>query len=108
MVEAHGARHVDAAMDGMDPGRAGIRDDDARGSENRQAADDAEPRIERLLRQQFATFDGNLYLEVRPLPATSAIAISIMRRGTGLIAGLRAVPAVPAVIRKSNTLAAER
>ena len=28
MVEPHGARHVDAAMDGVDPGRAGIGNDD--------------------------------------------------------------------------------
>ena len=41
--EAGRARHVDAAMDRVDPGRAGIRHDDAGGAEDRQAADDAEP-----------------------------------------------------------------
>ena len=41
VVEAHGARHVDAAMDGVDPGRAGIGHDDAGRAEDRQPADDA-------------------------------------------------------------------
>ena len=44
VVEARGAGDVDAAMDRVDPGRAGIGHDDAGGAEDRQAADDAEPR----------------------------------------------------------------
>ena len=49
-----GARHVDALMDRGDPGRARIRHHDAGGAEDRQAADDAEPRVERLRRKPLA------------------------------------------------------
>src|SRR5579885_992074 len=39
--DSRGARDVDAPMDRMDPGRAGIRDHHARGAQDREAADDA-------------------------------------------------------------------
>src|SRR4051812_36214688 len=45
MLEAGGARHVDAAVNGVDPGGAGIGNDDSRRAEDRQPADDAEPRV---------------------------------------------------------------
>ena len=51
MREARGARHVDAAMDRVDPGRAGIGHDDAGRAEDRQSADNAEPPVHGLARQ---------------------------------------------------------
>ena len=45
MVEPGGARDVDAAMDRMDPRRAGKGNDDAGRAEDRQPADDAEARV---------------------------------------------------------------
>ena len=48
----------------MDPGRARIRHDDAGGAEDRQAADDAEPAVERFCRQRFAAGNRNLDLGV--------------------------------------------
>ena len=60
MREARRAGDVDAAMDRMDPGRAGIGHDDAGGAEDRQAADDAEPAVEGLLRQGLAARDRDL------------------------------------------------
>ena len=91
MVEPGGARDIDAAIDRMDPGRAGIRHDDAGGAEDRQAADDAEPAVERAFREPRTVRYADLDLDVAGLPqprvATSAIAAAIMRRGTGLMAG---------------------
>ena len=57
VAEARRARDIDAAMDRMDPGRAGKRDDDARGAEDGQAAEDAEARVHRLLRDGLAAGD---------------------------------------------------
>ena len=48
----------------MDPGRARIGHDDAGGAEDRQAADDAEPAVERLRRERFAAGNGDLDLGV--------------------------------------------
>ena len=48
----------------MDPGRAGIGHDDAGGAEDRQAADDAEPAVERLRGQRFAAGNGDLDLGI--------------------------------------------
>ena len=61
--QAGGARDFDAGMDRMNPSRARIGHDDAGGAEDRQAADDAEPAVERLRRQRFAA--GNRNLDVR-------------------------------------------
>ena len=63
-VEAGGARDVDAAMDRMDPGRAGIGHDDAGGAEDRQSADDAEPPVEGLCGQRLAAGNGDLDLDI--------------------------------------------
>ena len=60
VAEPHGAGHIDAAMDGGNPRRAGERVHDARGAEDGKPADDAEPRVPRLLRQRFAARNGNL------------------------------------------------
>ena len=54
MVDAGGARDVDAAVDRMDPGRAGIGDHDPGGAEDREAADDAEPAVGGAPRQALA------------------------------------------------------
>ena len=62
--EPRGAGDVDAALDRMNPGRARIGHDDAGGAEDRQAADDAEPAVERLRRQRLAARDRNLDLGV--------------------------------------------
>ena len=64
MNKPGGARHIDAAMDRMDPGRAGIRNDDAGGAEDRQAADDAEPSVERLGGECFAARYGDFDLGI--------------------------------------------
>ena len=84
------ARHIDAAMDRMDPGRAGIGDDNAGGAEDRQPADNAEPRVQRLRRHLLAIRNGNLDLDIGRAPERArdfAIAACIIFRGTGLIAG---------------------
>ena len=62
--EAGGAGDIDAAVDRVDPGRAGIRHDDAGGAEDREAADDAEPAIERLGGERFAAGDRDLDLDI--------------------------------------------
>ena len=62
--DAGGARDIDAAMDRMDPGRAGIRHDDPGGAEDRQAADNAEPAVERLGGERCAAGNGDLDLGV--------------------------------------------
>ena len=64
MGEAGGARDIDAAVDRMDPGRAGIGDYDAGGAEDRQAADDAEPAVERLGGERLAAGDRDLDLDI--------------------------------------------
>ncbi len=64
MRQTGGARHIDAAMDRMDPGRARIRHDDPGGAEDRQAADNAEPSVERLGRERLAAGNGDLDLGV--------------------------------------------
>ncbi len=51
VVQADGAGDVDAAMDRIDPGGAGIGDDDAGGAQDRQTADDAEATVQRPLRE---------------------------------------------------------
>ena len=76
-VEAAGAGDIDAAMDRVDPGRAGIGNDHARGAEDRQPADDAEPRIERLLRNRLAARNGDLDLDIRRVPPTLRAASSM-------------------------------
>ena len=60
VIEAQGARHVDAFMDRGDPGRAGIGNDDSGGSQDRQAADDAEPRVHGAPSQCLAVLDRDL------------------------------------------------
>ncbi len=60
MVEAAGARHVDAAMDRVDPGGAGEGHDDPRGAQDRQPTDDPQASIQGPGGQGFATRDGNL------------------------------------------------
>ena len=62
--EARGAGDIDAAMDRMDPGRAGIGHDDAGGAEDRQSADDAEPPVEGLGGQRLAAGNGDLDLDI--------------------------------------------
>ena len=55
-----GARHVDPAMNAVDPGGAGIGHDDSGRPQHRQAADNAEPPVERVLRHLLAAGNGNL------------------------------------------------
>ncbi len=65
VVEAERPRHVDAAVDRVDPGRAGVGHHDARGPEDRQAAHDAEPAVQRPLGQLLAARDRDLHLGIR-------------------------------------------
>ncbi len=88
--EPGGARHVDAAMDRGDPGRAGIRHHDAGGAEDRQAAHDAQTPVEGLARRVPRRRELRSRPRHRRLcarAATSSMAPRIMRRGTGLMAG---------------------
>ena len=67
MTEACGNRHIDTAMDRMDPGRTGERYDDAGGSQDAEAAHNAQARIPGLLCQLRAARHGNLDLDIRRL-----------------------------------------
>ena len=60
-----GARDVDAAMNAVDPGGAGIGHDDSRRPQHGQAADNAEPAVERMFRHLLAAGNGNLDQRVR-------------------------------------------
>ena len=62
--EARRAGDIDAAINRMDPGRAGIGHDDAGGAEDRQSADDAEPPVEGLGGQRLAAGNGDLDLDI--------------------------------------------
>ena len=87
--EARGARDVDAAIDRMDPGRAGIRHDDPGGAEDRQSADNAETAVE-VFAARLAAGEGNFDSASAARPAAAAIsamALRIIWRGTGLMAG---------------------
>ena len=91
MVEPRRARDVDAAMDRVDPGRAGIGHDDAGGAEDRQAADDAEPAVERSLGDLLRRRESRSRPRRRP-PRRRARRLRrspprIIRRGAGLMAG---------------------
>ena len=90
MLDAHRPRHIDAAVDAVDPGGAGIRHDNACRAEDRQATDNAEAAIQRPQRQRLAIRDGDFHHHVAGralLAAISAMALRIIWRGTGLIAG---------------------
>ena len=52
--EAHRSRHVHPPVDGMDPRRARVRDDDPGGAEDREPSDNAEARVPRLLGEALA------------------------------------------------------
>ena len=54
VVEAHRARHVHPPVDGVDPRRARVRDDDSGGAEDREPSDNAEARVPRLLGEALA------------------------------------------------------
>ena len=62
--EARGPGDVDAAVDRVDPGRAGEGHHHARGAQDRQAALDAEARVPGLRRQRGAARDRDLDLQV--------------------------------------------
>ncbi len=64
MGEASGAGDIDAAMDRVDPGRAGIGHDDSRRAEDREAADNAEASVERLGGKRLSTRNGDLDLDI--------------------------------------------
>ena len=64
MVEASGASDIDPAMDGMDPRGAGIGDDDAGRAEDREPADDPQPRVHRLFGKPFAAGDRDRHGDI--------------------------------------------
>ena len=91
VAEAGGARDVDAAVDGMHPGRAGIGDHDPGRAEDREAADDAEPAVGGPPRQDLAARDRDRDLEVAGIALVARDRLD-QRRGSagaapGLIAG---------------------
>ena len=85
------AGDVDAAVDRVDPGRAGIGHHDAGRAEDRQAADDAEPAVGGALGEFFAARAPRSRrprrTRRRAVSATSARLARIIARGAGLIAG---------------------
>ena len=91
MGEPGGARDVDAAMDGVDPGGAGIGDDDAGGAEDRKAADHAQARIQRPLGDLLSAWNGDFHRDIHRLANSSAAsrtASRIIARGHGVDRGL--------------------
>ena len=58
MREARGTGDVNAALDRVNPRRAGVRDDDSGRAEDGESAHDAETRIPGVLRQFLAVGDG--------------------------------------------------
>src|SRR6185437_7984115 len=64
MREPRRARDVDSAPDRLDPGRAGIRNDDSRGAEDREATNDTEPAVHRLGGQRLPAWNGDLDLDI--------------------------------------------
>ena len=57
-------RHVNASPDGVDPGRAGKRDNDARGAENGDTSENAESAVEGFFRKFLAVPNGNFNFEI--------------------------------------------
>ena len=64
--EAGRARDVDAAMDRVDPGGAGIRHHDAGGAQDRQAAEHPKPRVHRLERDRRSVRHRDRHRDVPP------------------------------------------
>lgn len=58
MAQPQRPRHVDAAMDGLHPRRAGIGHHHPGGAQHRQAADDAQPAVEGPFGQRAAAGNG--------------------------------------------------
>ena len=91
MLEPGGARDVDAAVDRMNPCRAGEGHDDAGRAEDGKPADDAEARVPGFCGERLAAGNGDFDLGVGDLRRVRsrppAIASIIILRGTGLIAG---------------------
>ena len=65
VCESSGTRDVDAAMDGVNPGRAGIRYDDPRSAEDRKAADHPKARVQRPLRDLLPAGNGDFDGDIR-------------------------------------------
>lgn len=66
MIDVARAGHVDAAMNGRDPGRAGKGMDDPRGAEDREPAENAETRIPGMARHLLALRDRDRDLQIGP------------------------------------------
>nr|GFD61032.1 hypothetical protein [Tanacetum cinerariifolium] len=60
---AVGSGDVDALMNRRNVGRAGERSDDAAGAEDRQPAQDAQPRVHGFERKLPAVFHADRYFE---------------------------------------------
>ena len=74
MIGAHGAGHINAAMDRADPGRAGKGRHDARGAQNRQAADDAKAPVQRALGDLLPAGNGDFDFHIiRPAKRRSGV-----------------------------------
>ncbi len=70
MVDAGGPRHVDAAMDRVDPGGAAEGHHHAGRAQDGQPTDNAEAPVEGLLRQKLTAGDGDRDRDVRRGPGS--------------------------------------
>src|SRR5258708_29376592 len=70
MDDAARACDVNAAMDRVDPGRAGIRDDDSSCAQDRKTAHNAQTRAERARRQRLSARNRYLHLDVHGVSRT--------------------------------------
>src|ERR1700752_3852232 len=86
MADARGAGDIDAAMNGLDPGGAGIRHDNAGRAEDGQAAHNAKPGIERALGDFFAARNRDLDDDIA---RGTEDARNLIDRGLDLSAGPR-------------------
>ena len=78
MPQAGCTRDVDAAVYGVDPRGTGVWDHDTRGTQDRDAANDAEARIPGLLGQTFAIRYADLYVDVAVMPVLLGGGISLL------------------------------
>ena len=108
MIGAHGAGHINAAMDRADPGRAGKGRDDARGAQNRQAADNAKAPVEGALGDPRPAGNGDFDLHIRwPAKGRSGVSDGLAHHvaGHGVDGGLARRQRQPGPCDRAHALA---